>query len=130
MRGRIKLSNNKYVKTNQSGVLSEEGKEKNKLWEVGSGWVTTNMSKQTNLQEKQKRKIWFLDQKRGTLSICTGHTGSESNKCNRIDAVFEVDEATKMAGNVSDHSSAGPDEEDWNNKSEVSIDESLKKERR
>ena len=37
MEGRIKLSNNKYVKTNQSGVLSEEGKEKNKLWEVGSG---------------------------------------------------------------------------------------------
>ena len=37
MGGRIKLSNNKYVKTNQSGVLSEEGKEKSKLWEVGSG---------------------------------------------------------------------------------------------
>ena len=54
----------------------------------------------------------ILGPEKGTLSICTGHTGSESNKCNRIDAVFEVDKATKMAGNVSDHSGAGPDEED------------------
>ena len=68
-----------------------------------------------------------MDQNRGHFT--TRYTGSQSDKCNCIDAVFEVDEATKVAGNISDDCSAGPDEEDRNDKSEVSIDESLKKER-
>ena len=67
-----------------------------------------------------------MDQKRGTLSICTGHTGSESNKCNRIDAVFEVDEATKMTSDISDDRSANTDASDGNHKSGVAIGNPLK----
>ena len=66
-----------------------------------------------------------MDQNRGDFT--TRNTGAQSDKCNCINAVFEVDEATKVAGNISDDGSAGPDEEDRNDKSEVSIDESLKK---
>ena len=67
-----------------------------------------------------------MDQNRGHFT--TRNTGAQSDKCNCINAVFEVDEATKMSGNISDDSSAGPDEEDRNYKSDVSIGESLKKE--
>ena len=56
----------------------------------------------------------------------TRHAGSQGNKCNGIDSIFEVDEATKMAGNVSDDGSASPDEEDRNDKCNVAIGESLK----
>ena len=69
----------------------------------------------------------ILGPEKGTLSICTGHTGSESNKCNRIDAVFEVDEAAKVASDISDDSGTGANHEDWNNKSGVAIGQSCKK---
>ena len=59
----------------------------------------------------------------------TRHAGSQGNKCNGIDSIFEVDEAAKVAGNISNDSSAGTDEGDRNDKSEISIEESLKKER-
>lgn len=36
--------------------------------------------------------------------------GAKSNKCNGINAVFEVDEAAKMASNITNDSSAGADE--------------------
>ena len=67
-----------------------------------------------------------MDQKRGTLSICTGHTGSESNKCNRIDAVFEVDEAAKVSGDIADDRSAKTDASDGNHKGGVAIGNPLK----
>ena len=45
-------------------------------------------------------------------ALGTRHAGSESNECNSIDAVFEVDEAAKMAGNISDDSGTGANHED------------------
>ena len=45
-------------------------------------------------------------------ALGTRHAGSESNECNRIDAVFEVDEATKMASDISDDSGTGSNHED------------------
>ena len=59
----------------------------------------------------------------------TRHAGSQGNKCNGIDSIFEVDKAAKVSGNVSNHGGAGTDEGDRNDKSEISIEESLKKER-
>ena len=61
--------------------------------------------------------------------LTTRNTGAQSDKCNCINAVFEVDEATKMSGNVSNDGSASPDEEDRNDKSDVAVGNSLKKER-
>jgi hypothetical protein len=55
------------------------------------------------------------------MNCSTRHTGSKGNKCNSIDAVFEVDEATKMASDISDDSSAKTDASDGNRKSGVAI---------
>ena len=49
-------------------------------------------------------------------SLGTRHAGSKSNKCNGIDAVFQVDEAAKMAGYISDDGCVGPNEGDRNDK--------------
>ena len=40
----------------------------------------------------------------------TRDAGAKSNKSNGINAVFEVDEAAEMAGNITNDSSAGADE--------------------
>merc|ERR1711887_515160 len=49
------------------------------------------------------------------------HAGSEGNKCDGIDSIFEVDEATKMAGDISNNSGAGANEGDRNDKCNVTI---------
>merc|ERR1719472_639248 len=49
------------------------------------------------------------------------HAGSKGNKCNGIDAVFEVDKAAKMAGDISDDGSTGADHKDRNYKSWIPI---------
>lgn len=51
----------------------------------------------------------------------TRHTRPKGYKCDGIDAVFKVDEASKMSSNVSDDSSTESDESNWNDKSRVSI---------
>ena len=56
----------------------------------------------------------------------TRHAGSEGNKCDGIDSIFEVDKATKMASNISDDGSAGANEGDRNDKSNVTIGHSCK----
>ena len=53
--------------------------------------------------------------------ICTRYTGSQSDKCNRIDAVFEVYEATKMAGDISDDGGVTANEGDRNDKCGVTV---------
>ena len=59
-------------------------------------------------------------------ALGTRHAGSESNECNRIDAVFEIDEAAKMAGDISDDGSVGADESDRNDKGWVTSQECWK----
>jgi hypothetical protein len=57
----------------------------------------------------------------------TRHAGSQSNKCDGIDAVLQVDEAAKMASNITNDGSAATDEGDRYDKSEISIAKSWKK---
>ena len=57
----------------------------------------------------------------------TRHAGSEGNKCDGIDSIFEVDKATEMASNISDDGSAGANEGDRNDKCNVTIGHSCKK---
>merc|ERR1712112_569901 len=54
-------------------------------------------------------------------TLGTRHAGSEGNKCDGIDSIFEVDKATKMASNISDDGSAGANEGDRNDKCNVTI---------
>ena len=42
--------------------------------------------------------------------LTTRNTGAQSDKCNCINAVFEVDEATEVGGNVADQSGTGANE--------------------
>ena len=60
------------------------------------------------------------------MNWCTRDTGAQGNKCDSIDAVFEVDEATKVAGNISDDCGANTDASDGNHKSGVAIGNPLK----
>ena len=64
----------------------------------------------------------------GVSRICEGtrHTGSQGDKCNRINAVFEVDEAAKMASDISNDSGANADTSDGYHKSGVTIGNALK----
>jgi hypothetical protein len=59
----------------------------------------------------------------GVSRICEGtrHTGSQGDKCNRIDAVFEVDEAAEMSSNISNDGSTGPDEYERYDESDIAI---------
>merc|ERR1719239_1769619 len=67
-----------------------------------------------------------MKQPRRSQCRCLGGKGirnasSESNKCNGIDSVFEIDEAAKVAGNISNDSSAGTDEYERNDESNIAI---------
>ena len=65
MRGRIKLSNNKYVKTNQSGVLSEERKEKKQTM-GGRIRLSNNKYVKTNQSAREaKEKDMILGPEKG-----------------------------------------------------------------
>ena len=59
-------------------------------------------------------------------TLGTRHAGSKGNKCNGIDAVFEVDKAAKMAGDISDDCRANTDAGDGNHKSGVAFGNPLK----
>ena len=41
---------------------------------------------------------------------CTRHTGSQSNKCDGIDAVLQIDEAAEMTSDITNDGSAAADE--------------------
>ena len=69
---------------------------------------------------------FYLSFKLVSETLATRHAGSKGNKCNGINAVFEVDEAAKVAGDISNDSSAGTDHEDWNNKSGIPIGQRCK----
>ena len=56
----------------------------------------------------------------------TRHAGSQGNKCNGIDSIFEVDKAAKMAGDISNDSGANADTSDGYHKSGVTIGNALK----
>jgi len=51
----------------------------------------------------------------------TRNRSSKSDEGNGIDTIFKVDEATKMASNITDDGGAGADEGDGDNKSDVSV---------
>ena len=57
----------------------------------------------------------------------TRNTGSQGNKCDGIDSVFEIDEAAEMRGNVSNDGSTGPDEYQRNDESNIAIGHCWKK---
>ena len=52
---------------------------------------------------------------------CTRYTGAEGNKGDSVHSIFEIDEATKVTGDVTDNSSTGSDEEDGNYEGWVTI---------
>jgi len=79
--------------------------------------------KSTKIHEQDSR---FLSIKLVCETLGTRHAGSKGNKCNGIDAIFEVDEAAKMASDISDDCSTGADHEDRNNKSWISIGQRCK----
>ena len=54
-------------------------------------------------------------------TLGTRHTGPKGNKCNSIDAIFEVDKAAKMTSDISDDGGAGTNHEDGNDKGGVPI---------
>ena len=56
----------------------------------------------------------------------TRHACPQSHKGDRVDAVFKIDEAAEVSGNIADDGSARSDHEDWNNKSGVAIGKSCK----
>ena len=68
----------------------------------------------------------FLSIKLVCETLGTRHAGSKSNKCDGIDAVFEVDKAAKVASNISDDCSTGADHEDRNYKSGIPIGQCCK----
>ena len=53
--------------------------------------------------------------------ICTRHAGSQSDKCNGIDAAFEVEKAAMMASDISDDGSVSADEGDRNDKGGITV---------
>ena len=62
-----------------------------------------------------------------TNNFGTRNTSSEGNKCNGIDAVFEIDEAAQMSSDISNDGSTGPDEYERYDESNIAIGHSCKK---
>ena len=60
------------------------------------------------------------------MNSCTRDTGSQGDKCNGIDSIFEVDEAAKVSGDIADDRSAKTDASDGNHKGGVAIGNPLK----
>ena len=58
--------------------------------------------------------------------ILTRYGGSQSNEGNGVDTILEVDEATKMSGNVSDDSSTQTDGSDGNNECGITLSDGCK----
>merc|ERR1719239_1922742 len=67
-----------------------------------------------------------MKQPRRSQCSCLGGKGirnasSESNKCNGIDSVFEIDEAAKMSSNIANDGGTAPDEYERNDESNIAI---------
>ena len=62
-----------------------------------------------------------------TNNFGTRNASSESNKCNGIDSVFEIDEAAKMSSNIANDGGTAPDEYERNDESNIAIGHSCKK---
>jgi len=58
-------------------------------------------------------------------SIFTRNRGSQGYKGDCIDGILEKDEASEMAGDVTDDSSVATDKQDRDNKGGVTIEDSL-----
>lgn len=54
-------------------------------------------------------------------NLDTRNTGPQCYEGDCVNAVFKIDEASKMTGDITDNSSAGADEENGNDESGVSI---------
>ena len=77
-----------------------------------------------SFETRNKIKRNHLDK---TNKFGTRNASSEGNKCNGIDAVFEVDEAAEMSSNISNDGSTGPDEYERYDESDIAIGHSCKK---
>ena len=61
----------------------------------------------------QDSRFLSIKTSQGVLeTLGTRHAGAESNKCDGIDSVFEIDEAAEVSGNIADDGSARSDHED------------------
>lgn len=54
--------------------------------------------------------------------VPTRYWGAKSNKSNGIDAIFEVDEAAEMSGNIANNGSAGANHNDRTDEGEIPIE--------
>ena len=72
-------------------------------------------------ETKSKETIWIKPKK-----FCTRNASSKGNKCNGIDAVFEIDEAAEMSSDISNDGSTGPDEYERYDESDIAIGHSCK----
>ena len=75
-----------------------------------------------------KRSLCFLEtrrrrrrRKQKQYHISTRNRGAQSNKSDSIDGIFQVNEASKMAGNITNDGSTNTDHGNGNNKAWVSI---------
>lgn len=71
-----------------------------------------------NAAEQTKRKII-------PNFDCTRYTGSQCDKGNSIDSVFEIDKAAQVSGHISDDGGTQTDEDDGNNECWVAGTDSL-----
>ena len=84
--------------------------------------------KSTNQDSRAGFQVSIYQTSQGVLeTLGTRHAGAESNKCDGIDSVFEIDEAAEMRGNVSNDGSTGPDEYQRNDESNIAIGHCWKK---
>ena len=69
--------------------------------------------KSTNQDSRAGFQVSIYQTSQGVLeTLGTRHAGAESNKCDGIDSVFEIDEAAEVSGNIADDGSARSDHED------------------
>ena len=69
--------------------------------------------KSTNQDSRAGFQVSIYQTSQGVLeTLATRHAGAESNKCDGIDSVFEIDEAAEVSGNIADDGSARSDHED------------------
>ena len=73
-------------------------------------------------ETKSKETIWIKPKK-----FCTRNASSKGNKCNGIDAVFEVDETAEMSSDISNDGGTGPDEYERYDERDIAIGHSCKK---
>ena len=67
-------------------------------------------------------KSSFCDLTKMLYSLATGHRGSQGNKSNRVDRVFQANEATQLSCNVTNDGCANPDHCNGADKAKVPIE--------